>query len=67
MSPTQIIGLAPGVMAHWYDPSGTLRPQKGPGIKPSGGRGETPAEPLPMSLTWGCQQLVRLGLLLLCF
>jgi hypothetical protein len=35
-------------------------------LKPLGSAGETLADPLPMSLTWGCQQLVRLGLLLWC-
>jgi hypothetical protein len=53
-------------MAQWYSPY--LRPwnlKKVFGFKPIRVQGESLAGPLPMSLTCGCQWLVRLGLL--CF
>jgi hypothetical protein len=55
-----------GVMAHWYSPLWDLGTQKRSGFKPSGVQVKLLADPLLMSLTWGCQQLVRSGLLL-CF
>ncbi len=61
-----LAGLAPGVMAHWYSPFWDLETTKRSWVQTQRCAGETPAGPLPMSLTWGCQQLVSLGLLL-CF
>ncbi len=53
-------------MAHWYSQFWDLGTQKRPGFKPSGVQVKLLADPLVMSWTWGCQQLVRSGLLL-CF
>jgi hypothetical protein len=55
-----------GVMAHWYSQFWDLGTQNRPGFKPSGVQVKLLAYPLLMSWTWGCQQLVRSGLLL-CF
>jgi hypothetical protein len=51
-------------MVHWFSPSGTLGPQKGPGFKPSGVQVKLLLAHLSMSLTWGLpsgQWLVRLA------
>jgi hypothetical protein len=50
----------------YIDPSETPGITKGLGFKTQWFAIETPVEPLPVSLTWGCQRLVWLGLLL-CF
>jgi hypothetical protein len=71
-SPQSCYEENPRVMVHWYSPfwgSGTTR---GPGFKLNPVRGvvcplmKLVLIPLPMILSWGCQRLVRSGLLL-CF
>jgi hypothetical protein len=55
--------LTLGVMAHWCS---ILGPQNKSWVQTQWNVGETLVSTLPMSLTWGCQWLVKLGLLL-CF
>ncbi len=59
------------VMVHWYSPFWGAGTTRGPGFKLNPVRGvvwplmKLLLIPLPMILTWGCQRLVRSGLLFL--
>jgi hypothetical protein len=64
----KVTDLTPGVMGHRYSPfweHGIT--EEVLGFEPNGVQVKTPASPLPMSLTWGCQQLVRLGFAVVIF
>jgi hypothetical protein len=54
--------LTPGVTAQWYSPClGPWDLKKRFWVQTHCCAGENPACPLPLSLTWGCQLLVRSG------